>query len=66
MAENRGQFGSVAVPAAAAFVTCFAIGVGFSALMGVPMNTAVPAGVLVSTSVVLYVLVARKYRHRAK
>ncbi len=51
--EQR-PFGHLFVPALAAFFTCFAIGVGFSAIMGVEMRFAVPAGILVSATVAWY------------
>ncbi len=46
--------GSVAVPAAAAFLTCFVIGVGLSALLGVEMRVAVPVGFVVGALVAAF------------
>ncbi len=55
-------FGSTFVPAAAAFLTCFVLGVGLSLLFGVEARLAIPAGFVCSTLVAVYAVSASRRR----
>ncbi len=55
-------FGSTFVPAAAAFLTCFVIGVGLSLLFGVDVRMAIPAGFTVSAIVAAYAVMSGRRR----
>jgi hypothetical protein len=63
---DQRPFGHLFVPAVAAFFTCFAISVGISAVMGVEMRLAVPAGVLVSATVAWYAAFSHARRSRKR
>ncbi len=66
MNEPPKPFGATFVPAIAAFLTCFAIGVGLSVMMGVELRIAVPAGMAVSATVAFYVVLSQRWRHTTK
>ncbi len=54
MADAPPPVGTLVVPALAAFVTCLVVGLALSALLGLPMQTAVPAGIVVSALAAVY------------
>ncbi len=61
---EQKPLGHLFVPALAAFFTCFVISVGLSAIMGVEMRFAVPAGVVVSAAAAWYA--ASSYTRRSQ
>jgi membrane protein implicated in regulation of membrane protease activity len=62
MTTTRPPVGSTLVPAAAAFLTCFAIGITLCVLLGIPWSVAVLSGFIVSAIVAVYA--AASYRRR--
>ncbi len=54
MALEPQPFGHLFVPAIAAFLTCFAIGIALCAVMGIQMRIAVPAGIVVAAAAAFY------------
>lgn len=52
--HHPAPLGSLFVPALAAFFTCLVIGLAISALLGLPMRGAVPAGLVVSGVVAVF------------